>query len=109
MKTWMLLAAAGLLSTAACPAPTGEPVRVWYYDAPEITVTAKVEIQLPANAAFDVDARTRSGAVKVRFPIQASEQESGRVRGRVRGRVGAGGATLTLVSFSGDVLVAPTQ
>jgi Putative adhesin len=65
-----------------------------------------VEIELPSNAAFDLDATTGSGEVVVGRPVTMVVQ--GRVREArrsVNGKVGGGGPQLTIHTGSGDVRI----
>jgi hypothetical protein len=65
------------------------------------TFSGDLEVLLPAAADFELDAKTRSGAVAVEHalePAPAGDQ-------RVEGRVGKGGPELRLKSFSGDIAV----
>ena len=68
--------------------------------------SGNVEIELPSNAAFDLDASTGSGEVVVGRPVTMVIQ--GRVREArrsVNGKVGGGGPRLTIHTGSGDVRI----
>ncbi len=68
--------------------------------------SGNVEIELPSNAAFDLDATTGSGEVVVGRPVTMVVQ--GRVREAqrsVNGKVGGGGPRLTIHTGSGDVRI----
>lgn len=59
-----------------------------------------VEVFLPADSAFDLEADTFSGDVQSDFSIEVSGKFSPR---KIRGVVNKGGASLILSSFSGDI------
>jgi hypothetical protein len=68
--------------------------------------SGNVDLQLPDNAAFDLDATTGSGEVVVGRPVTMVIQ--GRVREArrsVNGKVGGGGPRLTIHTGSGDVRI----
>jgi hypothetical protein len=68
--------------------------------------SGNVEIELPSNAAFDLDASTGSGEVVVGRPVTMIVQ--GRVREArhsVNGKVAGGGPRLTIHTGSGDVRI----
>jgi hypothetical protein len=68
--------------------------------------SGNVEIELPNEAAFDLDASTGSGEVVVGRPVNMIIQ--GRVREArrsVNGKVGGGGPRLTIHTGSGDVRI----
>jgi Putative adhesin len=68
--------------------------------------SGNVELELPSNAAFDLDASTSSGEVIVGRPVTMVVQ--GRVREArrsVNGKVGGGGPRLTIHTGSGDVRI----
>lgn len=60
-------------------------------------------VKLPAGSGFQVNAKTKSGDVKVGFSMDQVQKEEN----KVKGRVGRGGAELKLKSFSGDIEVTP--
>ena len=64
-------------------------------------ITAVVLIDVPDDAAFDIDARTRSGAVRSDHPVAVREMRSGRLQGAVRG----GGLEVTLRTGSGSIAI----
>jgi DUF4097 and DUF4098 domain-containing protein YvlB len=66
--------------------------------------SGNVEIELPSDAAFDLDASTSSGEVVVGRPVTMVIQ--GRVREArrsVNGKVAGGGPRLTIHTGSGDI------
>jgi len=65
------------------------------------TLSGRVLVTLPAGAGAEVRASTFSG--RVRLPEGATAETTNRRRNRVTGRIGAGGATLWVESFSGNV------
>jgi hypothetical protein len=68
--------------------------------------SGNVEIELPNDAAFDLDASTSSGEVTVGRPVTMVIQ--GRVREArrsVNGKVGGGGPQLTIHTGSGDIRI----
>jgi DUF4097 and DUF4098 domain-containing protein YvlB len=64
------------------------------------THSGDVRMTIPADAAFDFEANTFSGAIDTDFEITVSGKISPR---EIRGTVGKGGATIALKSFSGNV------
>jgi len=64
------------------------------------THSGDVRMTIPADATFDFEANTFSGAIDTDFEITVSGKISPK---EIRGTVGKGGATITLKSFSGDV------
>jgi len=65
-------------------------------------LSGTITVNLPASAAFDLDAETFSGGVQTDFPVTLSGVVS---RKELRGTVGGGGATLRVKSFSGSVKI----
>jgi hypothetical protein len=59
-----------------------------------------VTLIIPANAAFDLEAKTFSGSIDSDFEITISGKMSKR---SIRGKVNGGGADIELQTFSGDV------
>ena len=66
------------------------------------TLSGGIEVFLPANAAFELDAETFSGHVRSDFPITMQGKISPR---ELRGVVNNGGATLRLKTFSGSIYI----
>ena len=64
------------------------------------THSGDVRMTIPADATFDFEANTFSGAIDTDFEITVSGKISPK---EIRGTVGKGGATLVLKSFSGNV------
>jgi DUF4097 and DUF4098 domain-containing protein YvlB len=64
------------------------------------THSGDVRMTIPADATFDFEANTFSGAIDTDFEIKVVGKISPK---EIRGTVGKGGATITLKSFSGDV------
>jgi hypothetical protein len=65
------------------------------------TLSGSVLVDLPAGAGAEVRASTFSG--RIRMPAGMVSEASNRRRTRASGRIGAGGASLNLESFSGNV------
>lgn len=63
------------------------------------TSHGSVEIALPADAAFVLDARTAFGRIETEFPVAVGETAAG----RVSGTVGAGGPRIELRTAGGDI------
>jgi DUF4097 and DUF4098 domain-containing protein YvlB len=59
-----------------------------------------VRMTIPAGSAFDLEANTFNGTIETDFEIKVVGKISPR---EIRGTVGAGGATVVLKAFSGDV------
>jgi hypothetical protein len=69
------------------------------------TFSGSVQVTLPSGAGFEIEAKTHSGKAEVKFP---GFQHTGKTtEGRLQGKVGAGGATLHVKSFSGNIAVTP--
>jgi DUF4097 and DUF4098 domain-containing protein YvlB len=64
------------------------------------THSGDVRMTIPADATFDFEANTFSGAIDTDFEITVSGKISPK---EIRGTVGKGGATVVLKSFSGNV------
>jgi DUF4097 and DUF4098 domain-containing protein YvlB len=62
--------------------------------------SGNVEIQIPANSAFDLEANSFSGTIDSEFDIQVVGKISPK---EVRGTVNKGGARIRLTCFSGNV------
>ena len=60
-----------------------------------------IEVDLSDEAAFELDARTRSGAVRSDHPVAVHEMRRGRLQGRVR----SGGPLVTLRTGSGSIQI----
>ena len=59
-----------------------------------------VEVFLPANAAFEFEAKTFSGSIDSAFEIKVEGKIS---RKEINGTVGGGGASISLKTFSGNI------
>jgi DUF4097 and DUF4098 domain-containing protein YvlB len=66
------------------------------------TLSGGIEVLLPANAAFELDAETFSGHVNSDFPITMQGTVSPK---ELRGVVNNGGASLRLKTFSGTIVI----
>ena len=76
----------------------GEPVRGWNLS----TGSGNITVQLPNQAAFDLDARTSSGGIYTDHPITVQGSIGKReLHGKVRG----GGALLALSTGSGNIRI----
>jgi DUF4097 and DUF4098 domain-containing protein YvlB len=70
------------------------------------TGSGDVQIELPAEAAFDLDASTSAGDAVVDRPVVTVVQnELEEVHRRIRGKVGSGGPQLIVHTGSGDVSI----
>jgi DUF4097 and DUF4098 domain-containing protein YvlB len=67
--------------------------------------SGRVEMFLPADSAFDLEAETSSGRVDSEFEIKVSGKISPK---GLQGAVNGGGATVKLSSFSGDIVLKKT-
>ena len=70
----------------------------WMLDAG----SGDLSVDLPDDAGFEVDARTRSGTVRIDRPVAVPEEAR---RGELRGVVGDGGPRMTLRTGSGDITI----
>ncbi len=76
----------------------GEPVKGWNLS----TGSGNIAVQLPNQAAFDLDARTSSGGIYSQHPITVQGSIGKReLRGKVRG----GGVLLALSTGSGSIRI----
>jgi len=66
------------------------------------TLSGGIEVMLPANAAFELDAEAFSGHVNSDFPITMQGTISPK---ELRGVVNNGGASLRLKTFSGTIVI----
>jgi DUF4097 and DUF4098 domain-containing protein YvlB len=66
------------------------------------TGSGGVQLKLPSDAAFDLDAHTSSGSISIDQPhtVQGSIG-----RKEVRGRVGGGGVPVEVETGSGDIQI----
>jgi len=76
----------------------GSPTGAWTVH----TGSGEVNLKLPSNAAFDLDAHTSSGSISIDQPhtVQGSVG-----RKEVRGRVGGGGVPVEVETGSGDIQI----
>jgi DUF4097 and DUF4098 domain-containing protein YvlB len=76
----------------------GSPTGAWTVH----TGSGEVNLKLPSNAAFDLDAHTSSGSISIDQPhtVQGSIG-----RKEVRGRVGGGGVPVEVETGSGDIQI----
>lgn len=61
-----------------------------------------VQIELPAQSSYDVEAETSFGRVQSDFPVAA---QSGRDRSEIRGRIGRGGCKLEIRNRNGGIVI----
>ena len=73
----------------------GAPGGAWHLT----TGSGGIEVDLSDEAAFEINARTRSGAVRSDHPVAVHEMRRGRLQGRVR----SGGPLITLRTGSGSI------
>ena len=66
------------------------------------TGSGGIRIDLPEDAAFEVDARTSSGDVRTEHPVVARDETR---RGRLQGTVRGGGPLVTLRTGSGSIAI----
>ena len=66
------------------------------------TGSGTVQLKLPSDASFDLDAHTSSGSISVEQPhtVQGSIG-----RKEIRGRVGSGGVPVEVETGSGDIQI----
>lgn len=76
---------------------SGTPAADWSLDAS----SGDISVQLPAGAAYVLDARTSSGEIRTAGAIKVDSQS----RRGLRGTVGEGGRLLSLHTSSGDITV----
>ena len=65
------------------------------------TLSGDVDIRMPADAGFDVSARSRSGSVSSDFDMKISESSGS----RLEAKAGPGGTQIDIGSFSGDIRI----
>ncbi|MCY3919662.1 MAG: DUF4097 family beta strand repeat-containing protein [Chloroflexi bacterium] len=66
------------------------------------TGSGGIRIDLPEDAAVEVDARTRSGDIRTEHPVVAGAETR---RGRLRGTIRGGGPLVTLRAGSGSIAI----
>jgi DUF4097 and DUF4098 domain-containing protein YvlB len=64
--------------------------------------SGNITLRLPAQASFDLDARTSSGSLRINHPVTMQGAMS---HTHIRGKVGSGGVLLDLHTGSGDIEV----
>ena len=70
------------------------------------TSSGDVDLQLPSDAAFDLDATAGSGSVVVDRPVTMTVQgDLRRAQHSIRGKVSGGGPQLTVHTGSGDIRI----
>ena len=74
----------------------GSPTGAWTVH----TGSGEVNLKLPSNAAFDLDAHTSSGSISIEQPHSVQGSIG---RKEVRGRVGGGGVPVEVETGSGDI------
>lgn len=74
----------------------GEATHDWRLGAGSGNIT----LRLPAQASFNLDARTSSGTLRVRPPVTAQGTIS---KNHIQGKVGSGGVILDVHTGSGDI------
>lgn len=74
----------------------GEPTHDWRLGAG----SGNIRLKLPAQANFNLDARTLSGSMEIRRPVTMQGQMSPK---HVIGKVGSGGVLLEMHTGSGDI------
>lgn len=76
----------------------GSPTGAWTVH----TGSGEVNLKLPSNAAFDLDAHTSSGSISIDQPHSVQGSIG---RKEVRGRVGGGGVPVEVETGSGDIQI----
>ena len=76
----------------------GSPTGAWTLH----TGSGEVNLKLPSNAAFDLDAHTSSGSISIDQPHSVQGSIG---RKEVRGRVGGGGVPVEVETGSGDIQI----
>jgi Putative adhesin len=76
----------------------GSPTGAWSLH----TGSGEVNLKLPSNAAFDLDAHTSSGSISIDQPHSVQGSIG---RKEVRGRVGGGGVPVEVETGSGDIQI----
>ena len=70
------------------------------------THSGDVRVTLGGGAGFEISANTFSGNIQSDLPVTVNDARPPRGAGRsVRAVVGDGGATLTVSTFSGDIVI----
>jgi hypothetical protein len=68
------------------------------------TAAGDITVQIPAQTAFGIDARTHAGRITSDHPVISTVQ--GTLRGRqLQGSVSGGGPVVTLSTVAGDIVV----
>lgn len=65
-------------------------------------------IELPADLAFDIDARTNYGKIERGFPVELSPGKDDRAAQSVQGKVHGGGGRIEIRCKSGDIVFRPS-
>ena len=76
----------------------GSPTGAWNLH----TGSGTVQLRLPSDAAFDLDAHTSSGSISVEQPHSVQGSVG---RKEIRGRVGGGGVPVEVETGSGDIQI----
>jgi DUF4097 and DUF4098 domain-containing protein YvlB len=69
------------------------------------THSGNVRLTLGGSTGFEVTANTFSGDIRSDLPVSVNDVRSRRPGRSVRGVVGDGGATLTVSTFSGEIII----
>lgn len=71
------------------------------------TMSGRIRLEIPSDAAFDFKATTFSGNIDADFPItlEGSSRKSRKGKQSVRGTVNGGGAEMELSAFSGNIQI----
>lgn len=90
--------AARISSASGSVSVTGRPSGAWSIHS----ASGSVRLSLPADAAFDLDARSNSGGVETSHPVTMTGRiEKHAVRGKIRG----GGPLVEVSSASGSITI----
>jgi DUF4097 and DUF4098 domain-containing protein YvlB len=97
----------GLEGSARAETTNGDMIAAFRKVVPEgpidlATTNGNVEVALPGNANATLDAATSNGRVTVSFPIHSKGTLSSKT---VRGTIGSGGASISLRTTNGNVVV----
>ncbi|MFN0007294.1 MAG: DUF4097 family beta strand repeat-containing protein [Planctomycetota bacterium] len=104
----------GVLKSVEAESSSGD-VSVSGTQGSEVSTTWKIasnygsgKLELPADLAFDIDARTNYGKIERGFPIELGPGTDDRNASSLQGRVNGGGGRIEIRCKSGDVIFRPS-